>query len=188
MVVSYATSPQGGLPAGGFVWVSGGSGCLVYYASLRSRPAQLTDPGRCRRALSALSALGGSPEPTRRALSAHHASDHCCAGQTHGRRPDQVHCRPAHLRAAELTALFRRSRPTVPQVATCHRLFGDALDRARSPNRGRGAPPRHGGPNRAAFLLLLDGKTMRGTIPHEQTWGVHWKSARHGEQSAEGQQ
>jgi hypothetical protein len=85
----------------------------------------------------------------------------------------------ARIRAAELVPRFGLKRPTMPHQRTWSRVFGAAVDvdtreqvvwqffreqqhTAEAPARGR-------------IILAVDGKTLRGTIPHGQSRGFSVK-------------
>lgn len=87
----------------------------------------------------------------------------------------------ARLRAADLVPLFGLARPTMPHARTWGRIFAQAVDpvaldgvlgqffqelqtTAEVPERG-------------SIVLVVDGKTLRGTIPLGQTQGVHLVAA-----------
>jgi len=85
----------------------------------------------------------------------------------------------AQLRASDLAPLFGLDRPRMPHSSTWSRVLGDAVD----PNDVEHALATFflslTGPSseRGSCLLVVDGKTLRGTIPHGQTRGVHLVAA-----------
>jgi len=81
----------------------------------------------------------------------------------------------ARMRASERNALFRRQRTSMPHPTTWGRILGhavdpDALTQAVAEVR---VPPAADVPARGSILLVLDGTTLRGTIPVSSTRGVH---------------
>ena len=86
----------------------------------------------------------------------------------------------AKLRAADLARLFGLTRPTMPHHSTWSRILGQAVDPValeqalttffQDPATGD-APPR------GSLILVVDGKTLRGTIPLGHTQGVHLVAA-----------
>jgi len=74
----------------------------------------------------------------------------------------------ARLRAAELAALFGLKRPSMPHQSTWSRLFAHAVN---VEDLSAEVPPR------GSLLLVVDGKTLRGTIPGGRTRGVHLVAA-----------
>lgn len=87
----------------------------------------------------------------------------------------------ARLRAPDLTALFGLSRPTMPHQATWSRIFAHAIDlpafEARLTSFFLAQSSSAEQPERGSRVLVLDGKTLRGTIPAGQTRGVHLLAA-----------
>ena len=87
----------------------------------------------------------------------------------------------AQLRASDLAILFGLPRPSMPHQSTWSRVLGEAVD----PDEGEHAlqtffqahTTQAPAPERASTLLAIDGKTLRGTIPHGQTRGVHLVAA-----------
>jgi predicted transposase YbfD/YdcC len=87
----------------------------------------------------------------------------------------------ARLRAAELAALFGLKRPSMPHQSTWSRLFAHAVNVEDleallgqfflEQHRSAEVPPR------GSLLLVVDGKTLRGTIPGGRTRGVHLVAA-----------
>ncbi len=67
----------------------------------------------------------------------------------------------------------------MPHPVTWSRVFGTAVDLATLEQILRDClhPPVPDVPNRASIALALDGKTLRGTIPHGHTQGVHLVAA-----------
>ena len=87
----------------------------------------------------------------------------------------------ARLRAAELAALLGLKRATMPHQCTWSRVFGQAID-VEQLEQLLGAFFREQQataevPARGSIVLAVDGKTMRGTIAHGQTRGVHLVAA-----------
>jgi len=87
----------------------------------------------------------------------------------------------ARLRAADLTALFGLSRSTMPHQTTWSRVFAHAIDLPALEARLTSffLAQRHSAelPARGSITLVLDGKTLRGTIPAGQNRGVHLLAA-----------
>lgn len=85
----------------------------------------------------------------------------------------------ARLRTAELCPLVGLPRLAMPHPATWSRIFGRALDPQLLDQAVRQvlAPPSSEVPARGTVALAIDGKTLRGTIPHGQTQGVHLLAA-----------
>jgi len=85
----------------------------------------------------------------------------------------------AKLRAADLVRLFGLKHATMPHPSTWSRVLGQAVD----PVALEAAlttffqPPPPDAPARGSVILAVDGKTLRGTIPHGQTRGVHLVAA-----------
>jgi hypothetical protein len=94
---------------------------------------------------------------------------------------DKVHAIAewARLRAHELNALFRRQRSSMPHPTTWQRIFRQAVDPQALSQLVREvlAPASCEVPARGSILLVLDGKTLRGTIPRGSTRGVHLLAA-----------
>jgi predicted transposase YbfD/YdcC len=87
----------------------------------------------------------------------------------------------ARLRAAELASLLGLKRATMPHQCTWSRVFGQAVD-VEELEQLLGAFFREQQataevPARGSIVLAVDGKTMRGTIAHGQTRGVHLVAA-----------
>ncbi len=85
----------------------------------------------------------------------------------------------ARLRASELNALFRRQRTTMPHPTTWGRILGQTVDPVALTQVVAAvlAPAAPELPARGSILLVLDGKTLRGTIPPGSTRGVHLLAA-----------
>jgi predicted transposase YbfD/YdcC len=87
----------------------------------------------------------------------------------------------ARLRAADLVPLFGLSRSTMPHARTWGRIFAQAVDPvALEQGIGRFFQEAHAPteiPERGSIVLVVDGKTLRGTIPLGQTQGVHLVAA-----------
>jgi predicted transposase YbfD/YdcC len=85
----------------------------------------------------------------------------------------------ARLRAHELNALFRRQRTSMPHPTTWRRILGQAVDpQALTHIVGDVlAAASDEVPARGSILLVLDGKTLRGTIPRGSTRGDHLLAA-----------
>lgn len=86
----------------------------------------------------------------------------------------------ARERQGELSELFELSRPHMPHPTTWSRVFGsavalDALEQQLALLLA--SPPSAQEPAPASNQLALDGKTLRGTIPHGSSQGVHLVSA-----------
>ena len=86
----------------------------------------------------------------------------------------------AKLRAADLARLFGLTRTTMPHQSTWSRILGqgvdpDALEQALTTFFQ--APPAEDTPARGSIILVVDGKTLRGTIPLGHTQGVHLVAA-----------
>jgi len=80
------------------------------------------------------------------------------------------------LRHAELTRTFNLKRPTVPSLNTIRRALADVVDIEELERLlRRFLYQKYGG--RQTVLVVLDGKTLRGTIPVGQTQGVHLLAA-----------
>lgn len=86
----------------------------------------------------------------------------------------------AQLRAAQLGSLLGLKRTSMPHKTTWSRILGGAVDvKALEQLIGRFfnqqlAPAVA---QRGSLVLNIDGKTLRGTIPHGQTRGVHLMAA-----------
>ena len=91
----------------------------------------------------------------------------------------------AQLRAVELAHLFGLERTTMPHARTWGRILAHAVDpTALATMLGQFFQPdlRVGTvPERGSAVLVIDGKTLRGTIPLGQTHGVHLVAAYHPE-------
>lgn len=86
----------------------------------------------------------------------------------------------ARERQGELAARFGLPRPHMPHPTTWSRVFGsavaiDALEQQLALLLA--PPPSAEAPRSAAEHLALDGKTLRGAIPHGSSQGVHLLSA-----------
>ncbi len=81
----------------------------------------------------------------------------------------------ARLRASELNARFRQQRTSMPHPTTWGRILGQAVDPAALTQAVAEIllPPAADVPARGSLLLVLDGKTLRGTIPVCCPRGVH---------------
>jgi predicted transposase YbfD/YdcC len=80
------------------------------------------------------------------------------------------------LRRAELTRAFNLKRSTVPSLNTIRRALADVIDIEELEQLlRRFLYEKYGG--RQTVLVVLDGKTLRGTIPVGQTQGVHLLAA-----------
>ncbi len=82
----------------------------------------------------------------------------------------------AHHRADGLTRLFGLTRPTMPHARTWGRILAHAVDpTVLTACIARVLRPHdpHAVPQRGTQFLILDGKTLRGTIPCGTTHGVH---------------
>ena len=85
----------------------------------------------------------------------------------------------ARLRAAELARLFGLTRSTMPHPSTWSRLLGQAVDPVafeQALTTFFQTPPPDA-PPRGSIILVVDGKTLRGTIPAGQTRGTHLVAA-----------
>ncbi len=75
----------------------------------------------------------------------------------------------ARLRATDLTPLFGLARPTMPHQATWSRVFAHAIDlndfEARLTDFFLAQRQCAEVPARGSTVLVLNGKTLRGTIP-----------------------
>jgi predicted transposase YbfD/YdcC len=87
----------------------------------------------------------------------------------------------ARLRATDLTTLFGLSRSTMPHQATWSRIFAHAVElpalEASLTSFFLALRQRPELPERGSITLVLDGKTLRGTIPAGQSRGVHLLAA-----------
>lgn len=87
----------------------------------------------------------------------------------------------AHLRAADLVPLFGLTRPTMPHARTWGRIFTQAVDPvALDVLLGQFFQEMQATaevPDRGSIVLVVDGKTLRGTIPLGQLQGVHLVAA-----------
>jgi hypothetical protein len=86
----------------------------------------------------------------------------------------------AKLRAADLARLFDLQRATMPHQSTWSRRLGQAIDPLaleQALTTFFQPPPLPDAPLRASIILVVDGKTRRGTIPLGQTRGVHLVAA-----------
>jgi predicted transposase YbfD/YdcC len=86
----------------------------------------------------------------------------------------------ARERQGELAERFALSRPRMPHPTTWSRVFGsavalDALEQQLALLLA--PPPSTEEPTPAAEHLAIDGKSLRGTIPHGSSQGVHLVSA-----------
>src|SRR5919202_5857924 len=86
----------------------------------------------------------------------------------------------AKLRAADLAHLFGLTRATMPHQSTWSRILGqavdpDALEQALTTFFQASPPP--DAPPRGSLRLVVEGKTLRGTIPPGHTQGVHLVAA-----------
>src|ERR687885_1768846 len=86
----------------------------------------------------------------------------------------------AKLRAADLARLFGLTRATMPHQSTWSRILGQAVDPdalEQALTTFFQAPPADDAPARGSIILVVDGKTLRGTIPLGHTQGVHLVAA-----------
>ncbi len=87
----------------------------------------------------------------------------------------------AQLRAADLVPLFGLTRPTMPHARTWGRIFAQAVDPvALDVMLGQFFQEMQASaevPDRGSIVLVVDGKTLRGTIPLGQLQGVHLVAA-----------
>jgi len=87
----------------------------------------------------------------------------------------------AQLRAPALAQLFGFKRSTMPHPSTWSRVLGHAVDvTALEQTLSRffqAQQPLPAAPTRGSRVLVVDGKTVRGTIPFGQTSGVHLVAA-----------
>jgi predicted transposase YbfD/YdcC len=85
----------------------------------------------------------------------------------------------AKLRARDLARLFGLQRPTMPHQSTWSRILGQAVDPLALEQALHTFfhPPAAEAPPRGSIILVVDGKTLRGTIPLGQTQGVHLVAA-----------
>jgi len=90
-------------------------------------------------------------------------------------KPAQV-AKWIRLRHTELTRALNLKRPTVPSLNTIRRALADVIDIEELEQLlRRFLYQKYGG--RQTVLVVLDGKTLRGTIPVGQTQGVHLLAA-----------
>ena len=85
----------------------------------------------------------------------------------------------AKLRAADLARLFGLPRTTMPHQSTWSRILGQAVEPValeQALTTFFQAPPEDT-PARGSIILVVDGKTLRGTIPLGLTQGVHLVAA-----------
>jgi len=87
----------------------------------------------------------------------------------------------ARLRAAELARLFGLKRLTMPHQSTWSRVLGQAVD-VEQLEQVLGqffweVQQTAEVPERASIVLVVDGKTLRGTIAARHTRGVHLVAA-----------
>ena len=85
----------------------------------------------------------------------------------------------ARLRAADLARLFGLKRTSMPHPSTWSRILGQAvgplaLEQALT---SFFQAPTTATPPRGSIVVVVDGKTLRGTIPAGQTRGVHLVAA-----------
>jgi predicted transposase YbfD/YdcC len=86
----------------------------------------------------------------------------------------------AKLRAADLARLFGLQRSTMPHQSTWSRILGQAVDPEALEEALRTffqPVPAGEALARGSIILVVDGKTLRGTIPLGQTQGVHLVAA-----------
>ncbi len=86
----------------------------------------------------------------------------------------------AKLRAADLARLFGLSRTTMPHHSTWSRILGQAVDPValeQALTTFFQASASTEAPARGSIILVVDGKTLRGTIPIGHTRGVHLVAA-----------
>jgi predicted transposase YbfD/YdcC len=85
----------------------------------------------------------------------------------------------ARYRQQELCALFGLERPTMPHPTTWSRILGHAVDPEAMTRATEDvlASVASEVPERGSVQVVLDGKTLRGTIPAGQTQGVHLLAA-----------
>src|SRR5919199_4912930 len=86
----------------------------------------------------------------------------------------------AKLRAVDLARLFGLTRPTMPHHSTWSRILGQAVDAValeQALTTFFQTPPPGDAPPRGSIILVVDGKTLRGTIPLDHTQGVHLVAA-----------
>ena len=86
----------------------------------------------------------------------------------------------AQYRVAELGALFPVACPTMPHRTTWGRILGQAIDPVafdQCMGQFFQECARHAAPRRGSLQVVLDGKTLRGTIPQGQSHGVHLLAA-----------
>ncbi len=87
----------------------------------------------------------------------------------------------ARLRADALATLFGLVRPTMPHARTWGRIFAHAIDPAALDQVVgqffQDVQATAEVPERGSIVLVVDGKTLRGTIPLGQRQGVHLLAA-----------
>jgi hypothetical protein len=85
----------------------------------------------------------------------------------------------ASHRQRDLCALFGLTRLTMPHPTTWSRILGDAVDPDALTQAAEEVLTRVACtvPERGSVQVVLDGKTLRGTIPAGQTQGVHLLAA-----------
>jgi len=86
----------------------------------------------------------------------------------------------AKLRAADLAPLFGLSRLRMPHQTTWSRILGqafDPLDLEKALTSFFQPAPQPQPPSRGSIVLVVDGKTITGTIPLGKTRGVHLVAA-----------
>src|SRR5919202_6255464 len=85
----------------------------------------------------------------------------------------------ARLRAADLVRLFGLKRTSMPHPSTWSRVLGQAVDPLALEQALTSffQAPTTDTPPRGSIVVVVDGKTLRGTIPAGQTRGVHLVAA-----------
>ncbi len=86
----------------------------------------------------------------------------------------------AKLRTQELSKLFALKRERMPHYSTWSHVLGQAIDPGEIEQvlgRSFAKATRHPQPKPGERLLCLDGKTLRGTISHGPSQGVHLLAA-----------
>lgn len=87
----------------------------------------------------------------------------------------------ARLRAPDLAQLFGLKRHTMPHPSTWSRILGHAVDvhalEQTLSHFFQAQHPLPSVPGRGSQILVVDGKTVRGTIPFAHTCGVHLVAA-----------
>src|SRR5215210_4832512 len=86
----------------------------------------------------------------------------------------------AKLRAADLARRFGLKRTTMPHQSTWSRILGQAVDPValeQALTTFFQAPAPTEAPARGSSMLVVDGKTLRATIPLGHTRGVHLVAA-----------